>query len=395
MADQKALVKNNGSGGGKAVWLAVALAVGFGLGQLSPQLTAMSSDTKDGAPNFSNLSGTYGLLKRKFDGTIDDKKILDGARAGLVSGAGDPYTVYLPPKAAKDLEDQLNGTLSGIGAEVGLKNAKLTVISPITGSPAEKAGLKTGDQIIAIDKKDTTGEPLDQAVGRIRGAADTKVTLKIVRGIQAPFDLTITRAVISVPSVKWSMKPGQIGYIQISTFGTDTTAKVQRAADELSAQGVKKIILDLRNDPGGYLTAAVDAAGQFLPAGKLVVEERHGGKSQDKQYTAAGGKLIGLPLIVLVNEGSASASEILAGALRDNGAAKLVGEKTFGKGSVQEITKLAGGGEVKVTVAHWYTPGGKNIDKEGIKPDIEVKQEQADYDAGRDPQLDRALQELQ
>jgi carboxyl-terminal processing protease len=313
----------------------------------------------------------------------------------LVSGAGDPYTVYLPPAQAKDLENQLNGTLSGIGAEVGIKNNKLTVIAPIAGSPAEKAGLKAGDEIVSIDKKDTTGLGLDEAVGKIRGKAGTTVALHIVRGSQDPFDLTITRAVINVPSVTWSMKDGQVAYITISEFGADTTDKIQQAATELSQQGAKKVILDLRNDPGGYLSAAVAAASQFMPAGKLVVEERHGGQSQDKQYTADGGKLVGLPMVVLVNEGSASASEILAGALHDDGAAKLIGAKTFGKGSVQEITKLAGGGEVKITVAHWYTPGGKNIDKQGITPDITVAQTQADYDASRDPQLDRAIQQLQ
>ncbi len=190
------------------------------------------------------------------------------------------------------------------------------------------------------------------------------------------------------------MKEGGIGYIKISTFGDDTSEKMNKAASELKAQGVKGIVLDVRNDPGGYLSAAVDVVSQFVPAGKVVVDERKNGRSQTKLTSTGNGALEGLPVVVLINGGSASASEIVAGALRDNIKAKLIGEKSFGKGSVQEVIKLDGGAQVKITVAHWFTPSGKGIDKVGIKPDIEVKQTPEDFSAGRDPQLDRALQEL-
>ena len=236
---------------------------------------------------------------------------------------------------------------------------------------------------------------VDTAVSKIRGKKDTQVTLTLVRGTTNPaFDVTITRADIIVPSVKWSMKSGNIGYIQLTRFGSDTATLTDKAATELKAQGATKIILDLRNNGGGYLDAGVAVASEFLPSGKLVVEERTDGKSRDKLLSTGGGKLVGLPLEILVNGGSASASEIVAGALHDNGVAKLVGEKTFGKGSVQEIKQLPGGAEFKVTIAHWFTPNGININKEGIKPDTEVKLTTEDFNASRDPQLDAAISAL-
>jgi carboxyl-terminal processing protease len=334
-------------------------------------------------------------MKNNFDGSIDAEKALEGAREGLVAAGGDPYTVYLDAKAAKSLSDGLTGSLSGIGAEIGIKNSYVTVIAPVDGTPAQKAGLQPGDIIIKIDKEDTTGMSVDTAVSKIRGKKDTQVTLSLVRGTTNPaFDVTITRADIVVPSVKWSMKEGTIGYIQLTRFGPDTAQLTDQAATELKAQGATKIILDMRNNGGGYLDAGVAVASEFLPEGKLVVEEKTGGKTRDKLNSSAGGKLVGLPLEILVNGGSASASEIVAGALHDNGVGKLVGEKTFGKGSVQEIKKLDGGAEFKVTVAHWYTPKGININKEGIKPDSEVKLTTEDFNASRDPQLEAALAAL-
>lgn len=380
----------------KSVIVGVVILVGgFVLGQAAPRLVPSSWLIGRSNLDFSSLNEMYDLMQRKYDGNIDQNKVLDGARAGVVSSAGDPYTVYLDAKAAKDLDDQLKGTLSGIGAEVGIKNNHLTIIAPVEGSPAEKAGLRAGDVVAKINNQDPSDLTLDQAVAKIRGNKGTKVTLTIVRGTSQPQDLTITRDVITVPSVKWSMKPGNIGYINITEFGTDTADKTVQAARELKSQGAQKIVLDLRNDPGGYLDAAVSVVSQFVPAGKTVVEERHDGKTRDTLESQDGGQLVGLPVVVLINEGSASASEITAGALRDDIGAKLIGEKSFGKGSVQEITKLDGGAEVKITVAHWFTPSGKGIDKVGITPDIEVKQTADDFNAGRDPQLDRALQQLQ
>lgn len=343
----------------------------------------------------SSLNDLYALMQNNFDGTIDAKAALEGAKKGLVAAGGDPYTVYMNADESKALSDDLSGKLSGIGAEIGIKNNILTVIAPISGAPAEKAGIRTQDLIYKINDEDTTGMTVDTAVGKIRGKAGTTVKLTILHtGSSDTTDITITRADINVPSVKWSMKDGGIGYIQVSTFGTDTTDLIKQAAGELKSQGATKAILDLRNDGGGYLDAGVAVASQFLPDGKTVVSERTGGKTVDTLTSQGDGQLVGLPLIVLINGGSASASEIVAGALHDNGVAKLVGEKSFGKGSVQEIKSLAGGAQLKVTVAHWYTPKGVNINKEGIMPDVDVKLSNDDYNASRDPQLDKALELL-
>lgn len=342
--------------------------------------------------DFSSLNDIYGMMQRNFDGQIDDQKALDGAKAGLVAAGGDPYTVFLDAKSAKQLQDDLQGKLSGIGAEIGIKSNVLTVIAPINDTPAAKAGLKSGDYIAKINDEDTTNMTVDTAVSKIRGNAGTTVTLKIVRkDVPEPFDVTITRAEINVPSVKWELKNGNVALITVTRFGPDTAQLVDQAAEELTGKGAKKVILDLRNDPGGYLDAGVSVASQFLDADKLIVEERTGGKSTNKLTSSGAHKLRGLPTIVLINGGSASASEIVAGALKDNNAAKLVGEKSFGKGSVQEIKNLPDGAQLKVTVAHWYTPGGININKEGIKPEVEVKMTTEDFNANRDPQLDKAL----
>ena len=345
--------------------------------------------------DFSSLNDLYGMLKTNYDGNIDPSKVLDAAKAGLVSAAGDPYTVYLDAADAKSLSDQLNGALSGIGAEVGLKNNYLTIIAPIDSTPASKAGLRAGDIIAKINGADTSGLTVDAAVAEIRGKAGTSVTLAIVRGNNPAFDVKITRANITVPSVTSSIKNGDVGYIQIREFGSDTSTLIDQAATSVKQQGATKIILDLRDNPGGFLDAGVTVASEFLPEGKTIVSERTDGKTTGTQTVTTQGKLVGLPTIVLVNGGSASASEIVSGALHDNGAAKLVGVQTFGKGSVQDIKNLPGGAELKVTIAHWYTPNGININKKGITPDYVVPLTDADYNASNDPQLDKALQLLQ
>lgn len=342
--------------------------------------------------DFSSLNKLQATLEQKFDGKVDSQKALDGARSGLVASLGDPYTVYLTKTAAQQLSDDLKGNLSGIGAEIGFRNKMLSVIAPIADTPAAKAGLQAKDVILKIDGKDPSGLTLDEAVSKIRGKAGTKVTLTIVRGNGAPFDVTITRANITVASVTWK-KDGDVGIITVSRFGDDTVAKTQQAADELGAQGINKYVLDLRNNPGGYLQAAVGVSSLFLD-NKVVVEERKGGKTTNKLSSSMGGTLVGKPLVVLINGGSASASEITAGALQDQGAAKLVGEKSFGKGSVQEILDLVEGAQLKVTVAHWFTPKGRGIDKLGIAPDVEVKLSTEDVNAGRDPQMDKAKELL-
>ena len=342
--------------------------------------------------DFSSLNDIYGLMQNNFDGSITPAAALEGAKKGLVAAGNDPYTVFMDPTESKALNDDLSGKLSGIGAEIGIKNNILTVIAPVAGTPAEKADIVSGDLIAKIDGTDTTGMSVDAAVDKIRGNAGTVVTLTILHpGASATTDIKITRADIVVPSVTWSMKNGNVAYIKISTFGTDTTDLIQKAATELKGQGATHAILDLRNDGGGYLDAGVAVASEFLPEGKVVVSERTNGKTTDTLHSTGDGQLVGLPMVVLVNGGSASASEIVSGALHDNGAAKLVGEQTFGKGSVQEIKQLPGGAQLKVTIAHWYTPNGININKAGIKPDDVVDLTTDDYNNNRDPQLDAAL----
>lgn len=377
-----------------AVATVVFFVAGFGLSsRLS--LGVFWPQPAQGRPDFTSLNSVYDTLEHKFDGKLTNAQLVDGAKAGLVAAAGDPYTTYLTADQAKSLNDQLSGTLSGIGIQIGLKAGNLTVIAPVAGTPAAKAGLRAGDIITSINGQDTSSLTLDAAVGKIRGPKGSQVKLIIVRGAADPMTLTITRDNITVPSVTWQVRPDGLGYIKVSQFGSDTGSLMTQAAQALTTAKVKGVILDLRDDPGGYLDQAVSVASQFLPAGKVVVSERHSGKTTDELKSNDGGLVVGKPLIVLVNGGSASASEILAGALQDYGTGKLIGVKTFGKGSVQDITQLGGGAELKITIAHWYTPNGKNIDKQGITPNTTIDLTQADYDASRDPQLDAAVKALQ
>ncbi len=374
----------------------VIAVVAFVGGQITPQIVPATWSIGYQRLDFNNLNSLYSLLQSQYDGHIDPSKVMDGARAGLVASAGDPYTVYLSASEAKSLNQQLSGQLSGIGAEVDIKNNQLTVVAPVAGTPAAKAGLQPGDIIAGIDVLDTSSMTLDEAVAKIRGKAGTKVTLTIERGSQSPQQITITRANITVPSVTWSMKSEtngtkDIGYINISEYNSDTSSKIVQAAQDLKNQGAKKIILDLRNNPGGYLDAAVAVVSQFTPEGAMVVQERHEGTTIQKLYSQGGGLLVGMPVVVLINGGSASASEITAGALRDDIHATLVGQKSFGKGSVQQIDDLAGGAELKVTIAHWFTPSGQGINKIGITPAVKVNMTQANVNAGQDPQLDKAI----
>ncbi len=376
-----------------AAIVVVCLLAGFSVNQRFPGLVDFGRPATR-QPDFSSLNSLYDKLGAKFDGHLDATKALEGAKAGMVAASGDPYTVYLSAKEAKELDDSLNGTLSGIGIEVGIKNNRLTVIAPVADTPAAKAGLKAGDVIAKIDDTDSSTLSLDQAVAKIRGPKGTQVKLILVRGSSQPQLLTITRDQITVPSVKLEMKSGNVGYVNISEFGTDTATGFDKVAKQMQAAGIKKVILDLRDNPGGYLDAAVNVASHFLPKDATVVQQRRGSTIIDTEKST-GGELQDAKVVVLINGGSASASEILAGALADNHRATLIGTTSFGKGSVQSIVPLNGGSQLKVTVAHWYTPSGRNITKEGIKPTKAVKLSNEDSDAGRDPQLDAAIKELQ
>jgi carboxyl-terminal processing protease len=346
--------------------------------------------------DYSSVEQLYDLLKSNYDGKLDQQALIDGLKSGLTKAARDPYTQYFNADEAKKFNAELSGSFTGIGAELGQdKDGNLIVVAPIEGFPASKAGLRAQDVIVSINGETTNGLTINEAVTRIRGPKNTKVTLRVLRNKSEDLSLTITRADIKVPSVKWEVLDGKIGYLKINQFSDDTTVLANRAAQEFTAAGVKSVVLDMRDDPGGLLNAAVDVAGIWLPAGKVVLQEKQGGVTTNT-YTASGDAVLqDLPTVVLINKGSASASEIVAGALRDNKVATLYGEKTYGKGSVQKINQLPGGAEVKITVARWYRPNGENIDKKGISPDKEIKLTEDDMTKQRDPQKDEAIKYLQ
>ncbi|MDP4038819.1 MAG: S41 family peptidase, partial [bacterium] len=370
-----------------------AFGVLFGNGTLGFGLFKFSPSTNQNV-NLDKFWRVWDLVYKKYDGDVDKNQLITGATSGMVSSLGDPYTEYLTEAEAKELSNDLNGKLSGIGIEVGIKNNKLTVIAPIESTPAYQAGIRSGDIIASIDGVDSSTLTLDEAVMKIRGEAGSKVKLMIVRVGQTPKELEITRDNINVASVRSEVKTDGVGYIRIRRFGEDTASKIEEIAKQFSDQKVRGVVIDLRDNPGGYLDSSVDVSSQFINEGTVVVEEKSKFKDDKVLKATAGGKLTGVPIVILINNGSASASEIMAGALRDNGRATLVGEKTFGKGSVQEVVKLGDGSELKVTVAHWFTPKGVNISKDGIKADIEIKNSADDYNAGRDPQLEKAFEIL-
>ncbi len=358
----------------------------------SPSLSKKKIDT-------TLLDKVQSILQNKYNGELDYQKMSEGAAAGAVAALGDPYTTFLNEASNKELNDDLAGELSGIGIEVGQKNDRLTVIAPIDGTPADNAGIRAGDYIAAIDGVDSRTLTIDEAVKKIRGEKGTKVKLTIVRGSESPKEIEITRDLINVPSVTSELKADNVGYIKIRRFGEDTAQEVRKAGLELKLQGAKVLVIDVRDNPGGYLQSAVDVASEFYSEG-VVVEERSRNSKTKVDNAKPGGALTDIPVIVLINEGSASASEILAGALNDKDEAILVGEKSYGKGSVQEVICLNNilfsnnckGPSLKVTIANWFTPNGVNISKEGIKPEFEVKLTEDDANNNRDPQLDKAIE---
>lgn len=371
-----------------------ALGVQVGRGNLHIRgLSPVSQNTKlAGQLDLSSVNNVYGILKSNFDGSLNINNLINGAKEGLVGATGDPYTEFFNPKDAQAFNDELQGSITGIGAEIGTDDkGNIVIVSPLSGYPAEKAGLKPKDVIAAVNGKPTQGMSVYAVVGKIRGDAGTKVTLTIIRDEGNPFQVTITRQKITIPSVTWS-ESGSIGYMKISQFTSDTSDLAQKAANEFKAKGIKGVVLDLRGNPGGYLSAAVDVSSLWLDQGQTVVSQHRGSAVVSTEYATGNNILKGLPTVVLINDGSASASEITAGALHDNGKATLVGQKSFGKGSVQQVINLADGSEMKVTIAHWYTPGGKNINKEGIQPDIGVQITDDQAKAGQDPQKDKAFQ---
>lgn len=339
-----------------------------------------SSDTLD----TKMLQQVYQNLRANFDGTIDQTKLQDGAISGMVTAAGDQYTVYMDPTEANQFEMDLSGEVYGIGAEIGVRDGQPTVLRIIDASPAKTAGLAVGDIFQSVDDKSVSGQTASQVASVVRGKQGTAVKLSMKRG-DTTKEFTITRQKVSDPSVRSEMD-GTTGVMTISRFDDQTADLARQAAQKFVSAGAKSVIVDLRGNGGGYLDAAQAVAGLWLD-NKLVVSEKSNGKVVDKVYSTGKPILAGLRTVVLVNGGSASASEILAGALQDYNAATLVGEQTFGKGSVQQVFNYSGGRILKVTIAKWYTPNDKNIDKQGITPDKEVKLTSDDADKGTDPQM--------
>lgn len=347
------------------------------------------------------LLEVWDLIHSKYVEPVTDIKLFYGALSGSVAALGDPYSMFMEPKVASNFTDELQGKFEGIGAEIAIKKDRLTIVAPLPDSPAEAAGLKAGDKVFMIDDYDTAGIELDEAVQRIRGPKGTKVVLTVMREENGdePLKIEVIRDEIHFKTVRGEIKPGNIGYIKVSHFNEDTTETFEKVLDDLLDQGAQTIILDLRNNPGGYLNRAVDLA-SFWVDDEVIVVEKFGEHypdilTLDKKRVHKSTRralLKGIKTVVLVNQGSASGSEIVAGALQDYGLATIIGKKTFGKGSVQELEELSDGSSVKITIAKWLTPHGRSIDDEGIEPDLEVEMTDEDYNNDLDPQMDKAME---
>jgi carboxyl-terminal processing protease len=369
-----------------------------GIGKNVPLIDSVLKNktaTKDEGVDFSLFWKVWDLVKEKHvdRDKLDAQKMVYGAINGMLGATGDPYSSFFSPEEAKSFSEDIGGSFEGIGAELGIKDQILTVIAPLDNSPAEKAGLRAGDKILKIDGKVSTDFSIEEAVKFIRGKKGTPVVLNVISdGADEPRDVTVTRDTIEVKTVKLEFKDNDIAYLKVSKFGDTTDKEFSSAVDQIISKGAKGIVLDLRNNPGGLLDKSVTVASRMIPKGKVVVMEEDNSGKRDKLFTLGGDKLSSIPTVVLINEGSASASEILAGALRDDQGLTLIGKKSFGKGSVQELMNLKGGGSVKITVAKWLTPKGDYIMEKGINPDIDVELSLDDYKNKRDPQLDKALE---
>ena len=347
---------------------------------------------------YYNLFNLRNMLFSTYDGEIDDEKLLEGAMKGMADAIGDPYTVYMNQDEFITFIESSQGSFYGIGAQLGIRDNNVTVIAPVEGSPAEKAGLKAGDIILKVDDYEVNELNTEAVVSRVRGEEGVPVTLTIKReGVENPLEIEIVRAEIKTESVKGEILEDGIGYIQLTTFSDEEVSdKFAEKLNELKQQGMKKLILDLRGNPGGYLNECVEIASNFIPEGEVITYTID---KYDKKVisNSLGGDAIGMPLVVLVDGGSASASEVVTGALRDYEVATIIGTRTFGKGIVQQLRVLPNDmGGLKVTTSKYYTPNGENIHGTGIEPNIvvEIPQEvlDMDYDRSIDPQFQKALE---
>ncbi len=336
---------------------------------------------------------------------LDAQKMLYGAIDGMVESIGDPYTVFLAPAISKKFEEEISGSFGGIGIEIGKRNGVLTIISPIKNTPAYNAELKAGDKIAKIDSKSTANMSIEEAVNLIRGKKGTKITLTVVTKESDPRDVTMVRDTIKIPTIEWKLieeNGSKIAYLGIYAFNQNIDSGFKKAAEEILKSDAEKLIVDLRNNPGGLLDSAINLAGWFIDRNEIVVIEEFGNGTKNEFRADGNATLKHYPTLILINGGSASASEILAGAIHDNRKVKLVGEKTFGKGSVQELQKFDNGSSLKVTIAKWLTPAGISISDKGIEADIKVEIAEQDIkdgkieigELGKDPQLDKAIELL-
>lgn len=360
--------------------------------------SAGKNTTVDFAPFWkvwSILHEKYVPTTSKTASSTSDQQNLWGAIAGLTASYGDPYTVFFPPAENKEFQTQISGNFEGVGMEVGIKDNVLTVIAPLKNAPADKAGIKSGDRIVAIDGTSTAAMSVDTAVSLMRGKKGTSVTLSIVpKDAKDAKSITIVRDVIDIPTIDTEKRSDGVFVIRLYSFTGSSAALFKNAIQEFVQSGSSKLVLDLRGNPGGYLEAAVDMASWFLPKDALVVRESSNGRGIEQDYKSVGYNIFNknLKMVILVDGGSASASEILAGALNEYGVAKLVGTKTYGKGSVQELINITPETALKVTVARWLTPKGNTISEQGLKPDVVVEFTAEDAKAGRDPQFIKALE---
>lgn len=347
--------------------------------------------------DFSEFWRAWVVLREKYagDAVFDNQEAVYGAIDGMVRSLGDPYTTFFPPKEKEIFDADVKGEFSGIGAEIGMRKEILTIIAPLKDSPAERAGLKSGDRILKIDDAVTADMSVEEAVLLIRGPRGSMVKLTVLReGENATRLVEVTRDIIRIPVLETEARGNGVFVIRLYNFSQDSPYEFRKAVREAVAARTTRLVLDLRNNPGGYLEAAVDIASWFLKAGEVVAREDFGDGKEEIYRSKGYGVLDEVPVVVLLNEGSASASEILAGALRDNRHIPLVGIKSFGKGSVQELVDLTDRTSLKVTIARWLTPRGVSLSKEGLEPDIKVEITPEDAENGRDPQLEQALKVL-
>lgn len=407
-AAQDARPKRSLLGIGLAMLLAVAtffsgLHIGSGMRMEASLGTLFHPETQASATtDLGEFWKVWGILNEKFvssttTGAVTDADKIRGAISGLVHSYGDPYTVYFPPVEASAFAEEIAGNFSGVGMEVGMSDDMVTVIAPLPGTPAEKAGILSGDAIIKIDDTSTEGMNTDEAVRLIRGERGTTVHLTVFRKGDTEFrEIDIVRDTITIPTSKVEER-GDVFIIALYSFNALAEAEMQSALRAFVKSGKKKLVLDLRGNPGGYLESAVSIASYFLPLGKVVVRENFGPTIDEQLYRSSGkelGKRAPGKMVVLIDGGSASAAEILAGALKEHGVATLIGENTFGKGSVQELVELSDGSSLKVTIARWLTPDGNSISNGGLAPNIEVKRTPEDREKDQDPQMDAAIEFL-